>query len=209
MSLSTYDDLVKAIASWGIRDDLNTEIPDFILIAETEMYNNERQPLKVRDMETITTTTTEASRYIDLPDRYESMLSIKLIVDSGSQDVTYKTPGSISVKNYTGRPAFYTIIGDQIEFDRVPDQTYTVELVTYVRPLGLSDTNQTNSILENFPNIYLFGALGELFTRSQEDAQAQKYNLRFMNAIKGANISQKRGGHGAAPAMTLKSGRIV
>ncbi len=208
MALSTYDELVKSVNDWGIRDDLNNQIPDFILIAETEMYNNELMPLKIRDMETISTLSTDGSRFLDLPDRFESMRSIRIVVDSGGE-ITYQTPERMVRQPYTGKPLFFTIIGDQVEFDRTPDQVYNVELQVYVRPLGLSETNQTNSVLTSYPNIYLFGALTEFFTRAQEDKQAQKYNIRFLNAIKGANKSQKKGRFGSAPSMSLECGNIV
>ena len=209
MALSNYDELVKEIESWGHRDDLGTKIPDFITIAETEMYNNELQPLQIRDMETIDTQLTVGTVYISLPERFQKMRSIRFVTDSADDEIRYQTPEQLRRYPYTGKPNFFTIIGDQIEFDRTPDQNYKVEIQYYARPSAINDTNQTNSVLTNYPNVYLFGALTEFFSYAQEDQQAQKYNVRFLNAIKGANKSQKKGRFGPAPSMSLDRGNIV
>ena len=37
MALSSYSDLKASVASWLHRDDLTTQIPDFICLAEADM----------------------------------------------------------------------------------------------------------------------------------------------------------------------------
>lgn len=207
MTLSTYDDLVKQIENWGHRDDLGVLIPDFIKLAETEIYNNQVAPLMIRDMESINEIITNGTRFLDLPDNYESSRSIRLSADYG--EIRYQSPEQIRRCNFTGQPLFFTIIGNQIEFDRIPDSDYTLEIQCFVRPLDLSETNQTNSVLLKFPTIYLYGALTQLFAHSQDDQQAAKYNDLFFNAIKGANKSQKKGRYGPSPTLNLDGGMIV
>lgn len=200
MTILTYDNLLKEVESYINRDDLTEKLPLFIAIAETEMYNNETQPLVVRDMESVITVVTSASRYVDLPDNYESSRSINIEID-GFCKLIYKTPEALNVKVGTGRPIFFTISGNRIELDILPDTSYSININCYVRPDDLSVSNQTNSVLTKYPNIYLFGAVSEAFTYAADLNLAQIYNLRFMNAIKGANKSQKRGRYGAAPYM--------
>jgi len=71
----------------------------------------------------------------------------------------------------TGRPNFFTIVGNEIQLDRVPDSEYTLEIQYYRKATPLSDSNQTNDILTNHPSIYLFGALVALFSYSLDIEQ--------------------------------------
>lgn len=205
--MTNYDELVKKVIKQSFRTDLGTEIADFIKLAEIEMYNNQNEALIVRDMETIQTTATSTGRFLALPDNYESSRSVRLTTDYG--ELRYQTPEQIQRYQYTGQPRFFTIVGNEIEFDRVPDSNYTIEVQCYVRPTDLSVTNQTNTILTKYPNIYLYGALAQLYIYTQDDQQAVKYDNLFTNAIKGANKAQKKGRHGPAPSMNLDCGMIV
>lgn len=206
MAISTYDDLFKRVSSYGERgSSLDDEIDDFILLAETEMYNNQREPLKIRDMETIQTATTSTGRFLALPDNYESMRSTRIDIATGGE-IRYQSPEQLVRDSFTGRPCFFTITGNEIEFDRTPDSEYTIELQVFTRPTGLSATNQTNSVLTKYPTIYLYGVLAQFFSRAQDDEQARKYYNLFIDAIKGANKAQKIGKYGPAPQMFLDRG---
>lgn len=204
---ANYDELLLEIENWGHRDDLGTLIPSFIQFAEVEMFNNQVEALQLRDMETIQTATTDTGKYLALPDNFESTRSIRLTTDYG--ELRYQSPEQMQNFAYTGKPNFFTIVGNEIKFDRVPDDEYTVEIQCYVRPTALSTDNQTNSVITNYPTIYLYGALTQFFAHAQDDQQAQKYNELFINAIRGANKAQKKGRFGPAPSMNLDNGMIV
>ncbi len=109
----------------------------------------------------------------------------------------------------TARPSFFTIIGNEIQFDRVPDSNYTIEFQYYRKAASLSITNQTNEILTSHPSIYLFGALTALFSYALDTEQQLKYNQMFISAIKGANKADKKGRYGPAPSMSLDCGMVV
>lgn len=208
MSLSNYDELVKEIQDWGHRDDLSVKIPDFIKMSEIEMYNNQVEPLAIRDMETIQTVLSSTGKYISLPTNYESMRSIRFTNPSGGE-LRYQSPEQMKRQPYTGKPLFFTIVGNEIELDRVPDSDYEVEMQIFTRPDDLSEINQTNTVLDKFSTIYLYGALVQFFAYAQDDQQAGKYNELFINAIKGANKSQKKGRFGPAPSMNLDCGMVI
>lgn len=208
MAISTYDDLVKSITTWGHRDDLDTLIPDFIVLAETEMYGNQIEPLKIRDMESIQTALTSTGRFLSLPDGFEYTRSTRLVVNDGGE-IRYQSPEQMNRRPDTGKPQFFTVVGNEIEFDRVPDTDYTIEVQIFSKPTPLSTLNQTNSVLTKYPSIYLYGALTQLFIHSMDDQQAQKYNQLFLNAIKGANKNEKKGRYGPAPSLNLDQGMIV
>lgn len=207
MAFDNFDNLVKSIISWSHRNELGEQIPDFIELAENMMYSNDIENLKVRSMEFISTSTT-TGKYLALPDYYESGRGIRLTI-AGNPEMVYRTPEALKRQSGSGIPQFYSILGEQIEFDRTPDSEYSIELQYYRKALPLTDANQTNEILTSHPSIYLNGALSELFAYAQDYQQQQLYYGRFINAIKGANKADKRGRFGVAPQISVDIGMIV
>ncbi len=208
MALADFDDLVKEVIDWSHRGDLGNKINDFILLAENAMYSNEIQPLKVRSMETVSTAAT-AGQYVELPPNFESARSIRLVTDDNGGELKFQSPEQMHKQVTTGRPLFFTIIGNEVQLDRVPDSEYTLEIQYFRKATPLSDDNLTNEILTDHPSIYLFGALTALFSYSQDTEQHIKYNEMFMSAIRGANKADKKGRYGPAPSMSLDGGMIV
>lgn len=204
MAISTYDELCKNILLWGKRDDVITLIPTFISLCESHMYDNDKAPLKVREMETISTTLA-TDKIVALPDGYETPRGIRIVTDD-KQEIRYRTPEAMEHKPYSGFPNFFTVVSNSIVFDRTPDQEYMVELTYFKRATPLSETNQTNDILTNHSNVYLFGALYELAMYEQDSQQEQKYYQRFITAIKGANMTDKAGRYGNAPQVVQDRG---
>jgi hypothetical protein len=208
MALGTFDDLVKEVIDWSHRGDLGTKITDFITLAENAMYSNEIQPLKVRSMEIVSTAAT-AGQYVELPPNFESARSIRLVTGDNGGELVFQAPEQMHKQVSTGRPSFFTIVGDEVQLDRVPDSEYTLEIQYFRKATPLDVDNQTNEILTSHPSIYLFGALTALFSYSQDIEQQIKFNEMFMSAIKGANKADKKGRYGPAPSMSLDRGMVV
>ena len=202
MALATYDDLITSLLKWGKRKDtaVKSLLPDFIFLAETEMYNNEAWQLEIRDMETITVSTT-TGKLISLPDGFEKFRSVKLETGAGLSPVKYQAPEQLRSQTSTGQPRFFTIIGNQIEFERTPDSTYNIQFQYYKKPDPITEANQTNSVLTNHPNIYLYGALHQLFLWSEDDDEMTKYFAKMQSSIRGANKAAKKARYGPAPSM--------
>jgi hypothetical protein len=203
MAITNYDELVKAVVLWSHRGDLLELIPDFITLAEDAMYNNEIQSLQLRSME-FTSTTPTTGKVIALPNDFKSSRSTRLTVNNG--ELRYVTPESLNGISGTDKPNFFTIIGNNIEFDITPDQEYSLQLQYFRREPALTASNQTNNVLTNHPGIYLNGALLEAMIHAQDFDQQQVYRTRFYNSIKGANKSDKKGRYGNAPAIRFDGG---
>ena len=206
--LDNYDNLVKEIIDWSHREDLGVKIPDFIKLAENAMYSNEIEVLTVRSMEVISTALT-AGQYLALPDDFESARSVRLVTGDNGGELRFQAPEQMFKQVATGRPNFFTVVGNELQFDRIPDSEYTIEIQYYRKAPSLSDTVQTNDILTTHPSIYLYGALAQIFFFSQDNEQAQKYTQLFISAIKGANKADKKGRYGPAPSMSVDCGMIV
>lgn len=206
--LDNYDNLVKEIIDYSHRGDMGTRIDTFIQLAENAMYSNGAQPLKVRSME-IVSTTAVAGQYVELPPDFESARSVRLVTGDNSGELTYQAPEQLFKKPVTGKPLFYTIVGNEIQFGRVPDSDYTLEMQYFRKAAPLTQANQTNEILTNHPQVYLYGALAMLFGFTQDSEQEASYAQKFIGAIGGANKADKKGRYGPAPALSLDGGMIV
>lgn len=204
MSLSNYTDLVKSITSWSHRNDVSTLIPDFIRLAEDEMYNNEESQLQADGIEaTETLTASTSTAYLSLPSGFLTPRAMHIKYDDHSHEIFYQTPQNLK-RRYTVKdiPFNYTVIAGQIEFDVIPDEEYSVKLDFYKRPDALTLDNQTNLVMTNHPNIYLYGALHQLFLWSEDDAESIKYFAKMQAAIRGVNLAAKKGKYGVSPVVS-------
>lgn len=203
MPLDTYANLKLEVIDFSHRDDIDGKLDTFIDMAETEMFANTQEVLKIRSQETLDATATTTSRFIPLPTGYQSMRSMRLQINNNTSNLRFRAPEQMVRVDTSGLPQFFTVT-DQIEFDRTPDALYTIEFQYYAIPTGLSSTNATNVVLDTNPNVYLFGILWAVFEYAVDEAQAQKYYVRFINAIKGANKKDREGRYGPAPAMRIE-----
>lgn len=194
MGLATFNELRESIINWSKRGDILSLTDDFIAIAESLMYSNPDASLRILDMETRATDYTNTTdRFMPLPTRYVQMRQVKINLDDlGEPAITFVSPESMIIKEVEGIPVYYTI-ASQIEFDRIPDDMYEIEMLYYQSLAPLSATNQTNAILTRFPHIYLYGALFACKDWGMLQDEAAGYYQKFIAAIRGANQQDRRG----------------
>lgn len=207
MAITTFDTLVTSIINWSHRTDLDLLIPDFIQLAETEMYANDDEVLEPRTIEKTSvanmTGPPSASRFIELPPNYLQQRDFRITARNSFLNLDYQVPEALIVKDNTGTPRNFTVT-NQVEFDIVPDEAYLITMKFYAKAEALSITNQTNEILTTDPNIYLYGALHQLFTHTEDDNESGKWFAKFTGAIRGANKRAKAGRYGSAPQMKVR-----
>lgn len=156
--ITTYDELKAAVGSWLKRDSLDTEIPNFIQLAEAHF----NRVIRAVEMETRATNTAD-SEFLALPDDYIAMRELHI---EGSRDkpLKYVTPQqltSMEYDGYTGEPFAYTVTDDQIKLYPAPTASGTVDFeMIYLQKIpALSASNTSNWLLASHPDIYLHGAL--------------------------------------------------
>lgn len=192
MSLSTYSGLKTAIADHLDRDDLTSQIDDFIDIAEAR----HRREIRIREMIQRATATASA-RYLALPARYVQMDSLRLLTDP----VTVLTEINVHEMNRqrlesTGKPKFFTV-HEEIEFDRTPDDSYTAEMLYYAHFQALSGSNTSNGLLSRAPDCYLYASLVAAEPFLGEDERVQVWEQGYLTArdwLKQSDIRGRRGG---------------
>lgn len=158
MAITTYTELKAAVADWIHRTDLTSQIVDFITLAEVEINSEFRNRLMETDQ---TLSLTSDTRTISLPSRYIEPISLDLVITGEEHDqLTYVQPQQLNTYEGSGastRPNYWTINGANIEFPNLADQTYSVSF-RMLRGYDLAST-ATNTMLDAYPNIYLYGAL--------------------------------------------------
>ena len=184
MSITTYAELQSSIADWLLRDDLTSVIPTFISLAEAK-FNR-----RIRDYRMVKRATAQVdTAYFAIPSDWQENIRFQLNT-SPITTLEYVTPDQAAEEkrlyNSSGRPAFFTMIGDQFQIVPAPDSTYDAELTYYAKIPALSGSNTSNWLLTKAPDIYLYGALMEAAPYLDDDARIQVWGgllEQSMNAI--------------------------
>lgn len=201
MSLDTFDNLKLEIIDWSHRGDIDLRVETFIELAEQAMYANTVEVLNVRGQEVEADLVTSGID-LALPDDFQSARSLKIVTGSGDIELYPQAPAQIVNLPAPGIPSCFTVT-DVIRFNREPDDAYDIKLQYFKIPTPLSKSNQTNEILGEFPSIYLYGALAQVFTFAVDQVEAEKYFSLMLGAIEGANKKDKQGRYGPAPVMSF------
>jgi hypothetical protein len=104
----------------------------------------------------------------------------------------------------SGTPKFYTIIANEIRIGPTPDGEYEMEMLFWRKFPSLSSTEQTNWMLQNAPDVYLYGSLLELEPFIQNDARIQIWGLGYSTAISDIQSADDRDRHSGS-ALTVQS----
>ena len=160
MAIDSYFTLQTAVENWLDRDDLSGRITEFISLAEARIARR----LRVRGVEERSTTTMVGGQeYYTLPSDFITARSVK-INSSPVRVLKYKTPAQISAMYPTsssGSSVHYTIIGLEIQLKPAPDSTDTLEVAYFTKLPALTDSNTTNWLTANAPDLLLYGSLLE------------------------------------------------
>lgn len=187
MALNNYANLKTAIANFLARDDLTTEIDDFIDLTEADF--NRR--LRIRAMEVVDTSFTIDAATEALPAGFLQIRSFILTSSTPDRVLSLMTPfhqADTQDFSNSGVPRAFSIEGTNFRFSPAPDSTYTARLVFYKAFESISSTTATNTILDKFPDIYLFGSLyyASTFIRGMDQGTVVQFKTQYEAAIKQA-----------------------
>jgi hypothetical protein len=146
-AIPDLDTLKSTVSDWLDRNDLDTKIPVFILMAEA-LFNRE---LRTPDMEK-TTTGQVSGEDTPLPDDYSAM---RAIYEEGSPDRPLKgiAPSAIrrDFDGTTGTPVAYALISGGIRLVPPPSSNLLVTMDYWARIDALSTANPSNWLLGKAP----------------------------------------------------------
>ena len=192
MALSNYTELKSSVANYLNRNDLTSSIHDFITLTEGKLNRDLRIRASVVRAET---TTTANTAFYNLPSDIIELKNITRDTSNASYALSYMSLESAS-REYggfsSGTPRAYSRVGDTIKLLPTPDSTYTIGINYYKKLTALSDSNTTNTILENYPDLYLFGSCfeGALFLNDTE--QSQRFGAIYAKVLQDVMLLEDR-----------------
>ncbi len=178
-----YGQLKASIASWLNHGAATSSIPDFVTLAEGVI----RRDVRVSDMESLVTGSLVAGA-LDLPANY--LDARRLVVNGLPCD--YVTPEEFQDQTFQqSRENVYTRIGSSLYV--INGDTSTYSLIYRGAYDALADDADTNWVLTNAPDVYLFAALkfGAIFLKDAPAAQG--YDTVYEGAKNKTNGSDSAG----------------
>ncbi len=200
MALSNYTDLQAICADFLNRSDLTDIIKDWIKMAEAEF----NRVLRTREM-AVRTRSPLSTQYVKLPPDFIGMRNIELITDPITP-LEYRNPHTLDIhrsNDATGKPLYYSVIQDNLEFAPVPDSEYTLEIVYYQKVPALS-VHTTNWLLDNHPDAYIYGTLLQSPVYLGHDERISLWLGRYNQIIEQITTSdQKASFSGSTPSIAF------
>lgn len=188
MALTTYAELQTSISNYlKGRNDLTSQIQDFITLAELRLARELRVP------EMISSTTLTASASVALPSDFleAELVELQTNPTRSLESMTPRQAAREYVTSTTGRPVAYTIKGGNLILHPSPDDSYDVELDYYARPISLADDQATNALFPAYADLYLYAALLESAPYLFDDERIPVWTLALSNGIEAANTEAR------------------
>jgi hypothetical protein len=139
-----------------------------------------------------------------LPTNYLQMREFRLNQEP-TVSLRYVSPEIFEAWNLgSGMPKFYTIIANEIRIGPTPSGVYEMEMLFWRKFPNLSTTTTTNWMLENAPDVYLYGSLLELEPFIQNDARIQVWGTGYAKAIEDIQFADDKDRHSGS-ALTVQS----
>jgi hypothetical protein len=144
----------------------------------------------------VRSTASLTTEYSAVPDDFLEAKTFKLDT-SPPTPLQFETIDSMDnlsvVYTSSGKPAYFSVVGNQFRFIPTPDTEYTGELTYYAKLSKLSSTNTSNWLLTAGPDIYLYGALMQAAPYLQDDARITVWAALYKNGLEELKLSDDRG----------------
>ena len=198
MPITTYAELKTTLTDFLNRDDLTSVSSTFITLAETDLNRRLRHwKMEARSTAEIDT------KYSAIP--ADMLEPIRFHITSGETN-PLELISQVELLdrqqragNVSGNPRYYAMTAGELQVHPAPDGVYNAELYYYQKIPALSDSNTTNWLLGEYPDVYLYGALVHSAPYLKEDARITTWAALYQSALDGANAASdqtKYGGSG-------------
>lgn len=178
LSFESYDDLQVAIATYLQRSNLSAQIPLFIQLAEVRLGNLIKTlPQQVSLPYQIVPAM--GTNRINLPSDFGALIRATY----GNFPLAYISPEQLNIDKTRDRTNEFTIIGNNFFLQTYVDGSSTLTLYYYQQLQGLSDNNESNWLLEDYPNIYLYACLLEASPYIIDDERLPVWEQMLEEAI--------------------------
>lgn len=221
--MSTLAQLKASVDAWLARDDVgvtNVDFPQILQIAESEISRDFRFAVQEASANLVFT-----GQSVDLPDDF--LEARNPFIDSTTRVINYMTPKVLRESIYfqSGQPGgqFYTIEGQNaapltagatnlqmtIAGPGTPTEPVTIGINYWARFPALVLDPDTNWILQNHYDIYLYATLRVACEYIQEDILEDRYQQKYDRCVEMQNRHENRKRYTAAPKQAYGNPRTV
>mgnify|MGYP003126346131 FL=1 len=203
MTITNYSTLQSTIADYLNRSDLTAVIPTFIQLAESQINRDIRH----YEMEARSNAEQDAGdEYMQTPANWLENIRAH-VTGTGTSPLDLISRQAMADKragaeDTTGRPQYYAMADGQFQLYPTPDAEYTIELLFYEKIPALA-SNTTNWLVEEYPDIYLYGSLIHSAPYLQEDARTTVWAQMYAAAVLRLNESSDNARYSGS-GLTLK-----
>lgn len=193
--MSDFATLKTDVATYMGRSDLTAIIPTLVKHCESRI----RALVRVAQMETTDNAFAIAAQTVAVPTGFIGVR--RIIIDSTSgRALNYLPPERFwgaKISTESGNPEAYTIEGTNFVFAPAPTTSINAKLL-YIKAFdALSADSDTNWLLTNHYDVYLYGTLAEAKGFIEDDEQGDKWLRQFNEAVERVNHTANRGRRGA------------
>ena len=184
--IEDFPTLVGAVLSYAHSPELQTEVEEFFV-----PLTNKRLGRELRDATNLVATTLEPTvNPFAAPEDLAEIFSIEWQNARGPTSLTSRGAHGINRIGTTGSPPVaYQLAGGL--FDVRPFAAGKFDLLYYAAPV-LDAENPVNDVIQDHPELYLYGALTELHIWQQDMDLATTTSQSFLGEIAAVNRAYQR-----------------
>lgn len=195
--IGNYSGLIATIVDTLKDDSLEERVPDFINLAEA-LFNRILYPLNDETSEALSATVANEG-IVALPTDYKKTRSITYGTSSEALVLKQLSPDDFKTRFLgasAGKPEAFALAGNKVWIGPTPDTTYSLTH-HYVQGLqNLSQSNQTNWLIEFHPDVYFHGTLMYAELDGWNDERSRNFaetTMEILQQIKFWDAQRRRG----------------
>jgi hypothetical protein len=178
ISFDSYEDLQASIAAYLQRNNLTAQIPVFIALAEVKL----RRTLTTIQAQMGTPWIIQpalGANKVDLPTDLASIAKVKY----GHKYLEYVSPEFITDRPQHHWRYEYTTLGDKLYLETYVDGNKLLFIEYFKTIPSLSDAVPSNWLLEDHPDVYLYGTLVEASLYLMDDERLPGWSQALEEAV--------------------------
>lgn len=180
-TITSWATLKTEVANKLHRSDLTSDIPLFIQLGESRIYRD----LRVRQMETALSSVIASgviavpSGYLELKNAYVNSTPTAPLIRKDAEFIYNRYP----TRSADGKPIYIAREGTNFIFGPYPDSAYTINGIYYKKLDLLSDSNTSNWLITDAPDLILLASLAEAADWLRDDPRIAQWEAKY-RAIK-------------------------
>lgn len=194
MAISDNASLIAAVQNWTARADLNSVIPDFIMLAEARINRD----LKVRQMLSTVGLTASGGSF-PLPSDLISIVRVSYLYSG--RDVELQPLPSSDNRNARDGVAFGYVVEGSVAKLVGGSGNEDITLSYYAKIPAVATT--PNWLITAYPDVYLYATLLETAPYIGNDPKIGIWQAGYESAIESLNRTDSESRFGASPRMRI------